>query len=159
MISVAQVEAALRPWLGARLSEALLPVMEEIAGLLNGYAPQHAAPDALSARLNSLLFRAVREETGGFMLAMLQDGSWIRIRVEDFETMADDLLLLVFERFPADSFHLLLLREYSMRQSSLAALRTLYTRFASLQTPKELETIASVARACHPAFRLRGWLE
>lgn len=159
MIAVAQVEIALQPWLGVRLSRALFPFMEEIAGLLNGYSAHRAPPDALFHQLDSLLFRAVREQTGGSMLAMLQDGSWIRIQVEDFATMADDLLLLVFQLFPVDSFHLLLLRDYSMRQSSLAALRVLYTRFAALQTPGELETIASVARACHPAFRLRGWLD
>ena len=71
----------------------------------------------------------------------------------------DDLMLLVFEKFPADQHHLLLLREYSLRKPSLSALRVLYTRFASLQTRQELDAIASVARSCHPAFRLRGWLD
>lgn len=159
MIAVAQVEIALQPWLGARLSRALAPCMEEIAGLLNSYSAHRAPPDALAHRLDSLLFCAVREQTGGSMLALLPDGGFVRIQVEDFATMADELLLLVFQQFPVDSFHLLLLRDYSLRQSSLSALRVLYTRFSALQTPGELETIASVARACHPAFRLRGWLD
>lgn len=158
MIAVAQVMIALRPWLGVRLSRALEPLMDEIACQLNAYSARQA-PDALSARLDSLLFCAVRDATRGAMLAQLPDGSFVRIRVEDFSVMADDLMLLLFSRFPVDSAHLLLLREYSLRRDSLAALRTLYTRFSPLQTEKELETIAAVARACHPAFRLRGWLE
>ncbi len=157
MIATAQVEIALQPWLGARLSGRLFLMMEEIACLLNGYSSRRP-PDALAARLDSLLFWAVREETRGSMLAQLEDGSWVRVRVEDFSVMADDLLLLVFQGFPVDGEHLLLLREYSMRCSSLAALRTLYTRFAPLQSREELAAIAGVARACHPRFRLRGWL-
>lgn len=158
MIAVAQVTIALRPWLGVRLSRMLEPLMGEIAYLLNAYHPSQP-PDEVSDRLDSLLFCAVREATRGTMLARLDDESWVRIRVEDFSVMADDLLLLVFMDFPVDSRHLLLLREYSLRRDSLAALRTLYTRFSPLQTAQELAAIASVARACHPAFRLRGWLD
>ena len=158
MIAVAQVTIALRPWLGIRLSRALEPLIDEIACLLNAYDPRRP-PGELSDRLDSLLFRAVREATRGTMLAQLEDESWVRIRVEDFSTMADDLMLLVFMDLPVDGRHLLFLREYSLRRDSLAALRALYTRFAPLQTAQELAAIASVARACHPAFRLQGWLD
>lgn len=158
MIAEAQVMIALQPWLGARLLETLSPVVRDITGRLNAYSSRNT-PDALQEALDSLLFFAVREATRGSMLIRLADESLVRIRVEDFFVMADDLMLLVFEELPVDQRHLLLLREYSMRKPSLAALRVLYTRFSSLQTPAELETISSVARACHPAFRLRGWLD
>ena len=158
MIAQAQVMIALQPWLGVRLSRALEPLMGEITGRLNVYSSRQA-PDALAEELDSLLFRAVRQATRGTMLTQLADESWVRIRVEDFSVMADDLLLLVFSEFPVDSRHLLLLREYSMRQASLSALRALYTRFAALQTPEELRTIASVVRSCYPAFRWREWLK
>ena len=157
MIAVAQVTIALRPWLGARLSRALEPMMDEIAGLLNAYSSRQL-PDELSARLDSLLFCAVRDATRGSMLAQLEDESWVRIRVEDFSMMADDLMGLVFASWPVDKSHLQLLREYSMRRSSLSALRALYTRYAALQTGPELRAIAAVARDCHPAFRWRDWL-
>lgn len=158
MIAVAQVTIALRPWLGIRLSRMLESLIDEIACLLNAYDPRRS-PGELNDRLDSLLFRAVREATQGTLLAQLEDESWVRIRVEDFSTMADDLMLLAFMDFPVDSHHLLVLREYSLQRDSLAALRALYTRFAPLQTAQELAAIASVARACHPAFRLRGWLD
>lgn len=132
--------------------------MEEMTYRLNAYSSRQA-PDDLNDDLDSLLFRSVREITRGSMLAQLDDDSFIRIQVEDFSTMADELMLLVFQKFPVDSRHLMLLREYSMRKSSLSALRVLYTRFASMQTHQELAAIASVARACHPPFRLRGWLD
>ena len=158
MIAEAQVRIALQPWLGAHLMAALSPEIRDITGRLNTYSSRKA-PDELQESLDSLLFFAVRDATRGSMLITLADESLIRIRVEDFFVMADDLMLLVFEKFPADQHHLLLLREYSMRKPSLSALRVLYTRFASLQTRQELDAIASVARSCHPAFRLRGWLD
>ncbi|MBQ2976545.1 MAG: hypothetical protein IJE17_03560 [Clostridia bacterium] len=158
MIAEAQVMIALQPWLGPGLLGLLSPVIRDITGRLNAYSSRRE-PDELQDALDSLLFFAVRDATRGSMLIQLPDETLIRIRVEDFSVMADDLMLLIFEKFPVDQRHLLLLREYSMRKPSLAALRVLYTRFASLQTCQELTAIASVARSCHPAFRLRGWLD
>ena len=158
MVAVAQVEIALHPWLGTPLSRALFPVMVKIAAKLNAYTGI-APPDELASWLDSTLFLAVRKATAGSMLAALPDGTAVRIRLEDFAVMADELLFLVFAAFPPDEHHYLLLREYSMHSSSLSALRALYTRFAAWQTDEELRAIAAVAKSCHPAFRLRGWLE
>ena len=158
MITVAQVMIALHPWLGTQLSRAIEPCMDEIAHRMNAYSPSQA-PDSLQDDLDSLLFCAVRDATRGRMLIQMEDGSLFRIQVDDFSTMADDLMELIFQRFPADQRHLILLQEYSMRRESLSALKILYTRFAALQSPRELEMIASVARACHAPFRLRGWLD
>lgn len=158
MVAVAQVEIALQPWLGARLSRELFPLMEWIAGKMNAYTGA-ASPDALAAGIDSALFQEVRRVTRGTMLAQLPDDTLVRIRVEDFAVMTDDLMYLLFSSFPADESHFRLLQDYSMRVSSLAALRALYTRFAAMQTPEELRVLAEVARKCHPAFRLRGWLD
>lgn len=157
MVAVSQVMVILRPWLGPGLSAAAEPLMEEIARRLNA----HSSPRplwALTDEMDSLLFRAVHEITRGSMLAQLEDGTWVRIRVGDFSVMADELLFPLFLDFPVDGAHLALLRDYSMKRDSLSALRALYTRFAPLQTPQELATIASVARSCYPPFRWRGWL-
>lgn len=157
MITAAQVDILLQPWLGPQLCEKLFPLVEEIAGRLRGYAGG-TPPDALAQWLDSALFQAVRAETNGKMLIPLPDGGLVRVRVDDFAVMADELMYLPFSTFPADQRHFLLLQEYSMRASSLSALRVLYTKFAALQSPEELETIAAVAKSCYPAFRLRGWL-
>ncbi len=157
MIAQAQVMVTLRPWLGAPLMQAVDGVIREIAGRLNGFSIHR--DDELARTLDSMLFQAVREATQGKMLIALEDGSFVRVRLEDFSAMADELMLLVFLEFPADSRHLLFLRQYSMEHASLSALRVLYTRFSALQTGEELAAIASVARACYPPFRWRDWLE
>ena len=158
MVSQAQVMIVLKPWLGGPLLEVLTPAVREIAGRLNGFSIWGNRDD-LAGELDSLLFRAVREATGGKMLIALEDGTWVRSRLEDFAAMADELMLLPFMELPADEKHLRYLRDYSMCNPSLSALRALYTRFAPLQTRDELSAIASVAKSCYPAFRWREWLK
>ena len=158
MVSQAQVMIALKPWLGGPLLEALTPTVGEIAGQLNGFS-LGGSQDGLAEALDSLLFCAVRQVTGGNMLIALDDGTWVRSRLEDFAAMADELMLLPFLELPMDQKHLQDLRDYSMHYPSLSALRALYTRFAPLQTGEELSAIASVAKSCYPAFRWREWLQ
>jgi len=157
MIAQAQVMVTLRPWLGAPLMQAVDGVIREIAGRLNGFSIHR--DDELAHTLDSMLFQAVREATQGKMLIALEDGSFVRVRLEDFSAMADELMLLVFQEFPADGRHLAYLQQYALKHSSLSALRMLYTRFQEFQTPQELEAIASVARSCYPPFRWRQWLD
>ena len=157
MVAQGQVMIVLMPWLGAPLLEALWPLAGDIAALLSGFSICRPEED-LAGKLDSMLFCAVRQQTRGSMLVQVEDGTLVRVRLEDFAAMADELMLLAFEELPVDSRHLICLRDYSMRHASLSALRALYTRFAPLQSPQELAAIASVARSCYPAFRWRGWL-
>ena len=158
MVSQAQVMIVLKPWLGGPLLEALTPTVGEIAGRLNGFS-FGGSRDGLAAELDSLLFRVVRQATGGRMLIALEDGTWVRVRLEDFAAMADELMLLPFLELPTDEKQLQSLRDYSMRYPSLSALRALYTRFAPLQTREELAAITSVVKSCYPPFRWREWLQ
>ena len=157
MIAKAQVIAALRPWLGGPLSAALEAQMEEITHWLNAWSPRQEQK-ALAEEIDSLLVRAVHEVTRGRMLLQLEDGSWVRIRLEEFAAMADDVLYPLLITLPVDAEHLLLLREFSMQHASLSALRVLYTRYAALHTPEELRAIASFTKKCYPPFRWREWL-
>ena len=158
MISQAQVRQVLTPWLGGPLLNALEPVTGDIAGRLNGFSI-HRGADDLAGELDSLLFRAVRGATEGSMLVQLPDESFVRVHVEDFAVMADELMLLPFRDFPTDGEHLQFLRDYSLRHASLSALRALYTRFGAQQSPKELAAIVSVVKSCYPPFRWREWLK
>ncbi len=157
MISQAQVRQLLTPWLGGPLLNALEPLTGDIAGRLNGFSIRRGA-DTLAGDLDSLLFRAVRSATEGTMLARLPDDTFVRVQVEDFAVMADELMYLCFRDFPNDGEHLQFLRDYSLRHASLSALRALYTRFGAQQTPKEMAAIVSVVKSCYPPFRWREWL-
>ncbi|MBQ9265101.1 MAG: hypothetical protein IJ189_12965 [Clostridia bacterium] len=158
MIAKSQVIVALRPWLGDGLSQAMDGPMDCITQWLNAWSPRQDLGE-LADQIDSLLFRSVREATRGHMLIQLEDGSWVRIRVEDFAAMADDVMEPLLNSFPVDADHLLLLRSFSMNHPSLSALKALSTRFAPLQTAEELAAIASVVKSCYPAFRWRAWLD
>lgn len=157
MIAQAQVIFTLRPWLGPYLTETLSPLMGDICGRLNAFSLKQEI-SRLADDLDRLLFNAVRVATRGTLLVLLEDDTWVRVRLEDFTVMADDLMLLVFLDFPVDETHFQALRDYSMHRASLSALRALYTRFDSLQTGQELRAIGGVIRSCYPAFRWRDWL-
>ena len=157
MVAQSQVMTVLRPWLGGALMEALPHLPAEIAGRLSGFSMERDEGRMVRI-LDSLLFRAVHKATGGSLLAQLDDGTFVRIRLEDFAEMADELMFLAFDDFPADSRHFLFLQDYSMRFSSLSALRALYPRFGSFQSAQELAAIASVAKSCYRPFRWQSWL-
>ena len=88
MIAQAQVIFTLRPCLGPYLTETLAPQMAEICGRLNAYSLKQEI-GRLADDLDRLLFNAVRVATRGSLLVLLDDESWVRVRLEDFTTMAD----------------------------------------------------------------------
>lgn len=158
MVALSEVIAALTPWLGSALLNALPGLCPDIQRRLSCFVPAQTDLKALAQGLDSLLYLSVRDATAGKMLICLPDGSYVRVHVSDFPMMADDLMYLLFSRFPLDAQHLMLLRDYSMRMESLSAIRVLYTRFSDYETPQELQALKRVAQACHPAFRWRQWL-
>lgn len=158
MIAFSQLAAVLQPWLGNELMGRMDEALKDIHVHLCGYSTRHDPQESLEW-IDRKLFMAIREATGGRFLLRLADDTWVRIRLDDIAAMADEVMFLLFDTFPADAFHLRFLQDFSMKQSSLAALRVLYTKMNGLQSQEELTAIARVIRACYPAFRWRMWLE
>lgn len=149
----------LRPWLGGHFIDGQERLVERISLRLSHFHPQRDNLQQIAQEIDSLLFMAVREETKGKMTLLLDQGQYMRIRVEDFATLADELLYLLMGTLPRDPNSFRLLSEYSMRSGSLSALRALYLDFQPFQTEDELRTLRRVITTCHPPFRWRGWLE
>lgn len=158
MITVSQVANTLSPWLGSKLLEQCREECDHVTHLLN-IPRERTALSALSQKIAVYLYGCVKRKTNGRMVVLPDGGYPVQMRGDDFSIIADDLLLLIFMDYPVDAEHLLLLQDFAMQQPSLSVLRALYTRFSSLQTSEELDAIAQIARGCHPAFRLRSWLD
>ena len=158
MIGKGQVMIALAPWLGEELSRALDGSLEQITHWLNAWTDRQDLGE-LRGRIDSLLFRSAREATQGRLLVRTPDGGWVRMRLEDFSTMADDVLYVLLSQLPVDQKHLVLLRDFSLHQESLAALKALYLRFAPLEGEEELAAMGAFVRKCYPPFRWQGWLQ
>lgn len=157
VISVSQIANILLPWTGTELLHLLQPDCEKMSALLNAFHNNQSLQE-LHEHLTLTLFGAVRRATKGSMIASPDSGYPVRMNTDDFSDIADDMLLPLMLSFPVDVKHFLLLKEFSMQQASLSALRALHTRFAPLQTQAELDTIAHIAKGSYPPFRLLGWL-
>ena len=97
--------------------------------------------------------------TFGKMVLRMDTQKLIRLRMDDFTTMSDELMYLLFHNFPKDRAHFLAVQEYSVKQSSLSALRALYMDFSGFQSEKELATLRRVITSCYDKYRWRFWLE
>lgn len=159
MTALEQTAATLRPWLGSAFVAAHAELMERISLKLTHFVPGRDSLHHSAVDIDSLLFMAVRNHTQGRMNLQMDNGQLIRLRLNDFALMADELLYLLMAGLPRDEQSFLLLREYSLRQGSLAALKALYLHYAPYQGEEEYRTVRRVITTCHPPFRWRGWLE
>ena len=157
MVREETVAAVLRPWLGAAFLDAC-DIRRNACEALNAFPIEEEDPAALYAQLSTLLFQQARSLTEGDMRVLLDDGRVIRIRVDDIDQMADELLYLALCRLPRNAWQYGRLRQYALSHESLSALRALYQQFAAFQTEDELALIARTVRSCYPAYRWQSWL-
>lgn len=157
MVQPEAAAALLQPWLGSLfLSQS--DVCARACGLLDAFDGAAGDFDALFHSLDTLLFHTVHDMTRGDMRVLLDDGRVMRVRVDDIAQMADEVLYLRLRTLTHSAYQCGRLRAYAMTHDSLSALRALYVDFAAFQTRDELDLIARTARACHPAYRWRAWL-
>jgi hypothetical protein len=156
--AIEQTAQVLRPWLGSDFVAAHASLMQRISLRLTQFIPSRDSLQTVAQDLDSLLFLAVRDQTSGRMLLRMDDGKYIRVRVADFTTMADELLYILMEHLPAVESNYRLISEYSMHAGSLSALRALYDRYQAFQSEEEYRTVIRIIKTCHPPFRWRGWL-
>ena len=159
MVTEQQVFHLLSPWLGSALLQVRPQIVKETHRRLNAFVSARDKAAELRDGLEGFLYSSVQSATEGDMRILLDSGSVVRMESGDFPMLADELLYLIFCQFPTDAHHLMLLRDFSLRENSLSAIRALYTRFADYETEEERQTLARVARESHPAFRWRTWLE
>ena len=159
MIELERVAQTLQPWLGDELVRRMPRVMTETQRRLSTFTVGRDDLIQLSHSLEGLIYTAVRKETNAAFLVTLPDGSCVRMETDDFAVIADELMWLLFEQFPIDARHLMLLRDYSVNVSSLSAIHALYERFREYETLDELKALRRIARGSYPAFRWQGWLE
>ena len=158
MIRLERVAETLRPWLGDELLLRMPRAMTEAQRRLSSFTPGRDDLGQLAHSLEGLMYTAVRKETDAAFLVTLPDGGRVRMEPDDFAVIADELMWLLFEQFPTDARHLMLIRDYSVRASSLSAIRALYERFREYETIDELKTLRRIARGSYPAYRWQSWL-
>lgn len=154
-----RVADCLRPFLGSIFVFDHPALMEKVAMLLFGFLPQRDNLPLVCQRLDNLLFMAVREQTNAKMMLEMDGGQLIRLKTTDFSLMADELMYLLFESLPQSPENQALIRDYSLRNQSLAALKALYLHYQGLQSPEETRLIKRIITTSHPSWRYRQWLD
>lgn len=158
MIAFAQTSDALRPWLGGDFLSRNAEVAERVTHKLNAFTINRDEVPQVAQWVNDLLFLSVRDFTRGKMVLQMDDDLFVRVRVSDFALMVDDVLYLLFHNMPREMPYFVLVRDYSVRQGSLSALRALYLDYHMFQTPEEWDTVRRVITSCHEPFRFRAWI-
>ena len=159
MIAPITVKRTLLPWLGEDFLKDRDALCERAAMMLFSFRGERDSLQNLALQVDNLLFMEVREQTAGRMALSMDSGQLIRLRMNDFTLMADELMYLLFEEMDRTPAHLALIREYSMRSGSLSALRALYLLYRKFQTEEELETLRRVITTCHEPWRFRHWID
>lgn len=159
MTALEQTAATLRPWLGSAFVAGHAELMQRISIRLTHFVPGRDSLQGLATAMDSLLFMAVRDQTGGRMVLQLDDGKLMRVKLNDFAMMADELLYILLAALPRTAASYATLNEHAIRQGSLAALKALHLHYEAFQSEDERKLNQRIIRTCHPPFRWRGWLD
>ena len=157
MISVLQVQMALRPVLGTSLVSD--PGFgRRVAAILQGWFPGRLSLEETAAQVEDALFNELYERLGPSMTLRAEDGSSHRIRMADLPDLADECMGVLFDSLRVTPAHYDLLHAYCMKSGSFAGLRTLYLHFQEQTPPGERKIIARILRDNYPAARWQSWL-
>lgn len=157
-VSTYSVKCVLRPYLGSEMVDGT-SIAEEAAHVLRSYTSYCDTLQELHDRLSNTLFDVMYNTLGPRMSVKLDDGEVRRVKMEELPVMADDLLGLYFDTLQVHVANYQLLKDYSLRASSLNAMRVLYLKFDEFQSWEEKALMARIIRDVYPKERYQAWLK
>lgn len=157
-VSLVDVCEALRPVLGSSLAEDRV-LCENLAAAMEYYQANNMSLEELNQQLTAILFDGLYDHLGENMTLRRDDGTLARIYLKDIPVVADDAMWALFKAMPIYSTTFQSLKDYSMRSSSLSAMRVLYENFDRFQTDEENELMVRIIRERYPAIRYESWLK
>ena len=159
MVDKETLRRLLTPWLGTAFLSGFDRGLGRLADALNACLQGAWDFEEASGLVGDRLLVAVRDATRARMVVLLDSGSAVRVRVDDFDRMADELLYEVFRRLPRSRESFERVNAYSFRHDSLSALRALYVDFAGYLSEDERRVLRRMIVGNHPAYRYRAWLD
>ena len=152
------ITAILEPWLGLEILQNT-DLVQSLYTEIDRFDSSKGDIEKLRKRLESLIFRKIHDKTDGNMRILLNNGTKIRIYLEDISDIADELIYPVLLNLPqtTEQYHRILL--FAMTHDSLSALRILYVHFDIFQTEEDMEAIARTIREGYRSCRWKSWLK
>ena len=99
MVAQERVMRLLQPWLGAAFLQRC-DLAHQAADTLNGCDIAQTPIALLAKDLDEMIFHTLRDMTFGDMRVLLDDGRTMRVRVDDVDAMADEVLYLKLQQLP-----------------------------------------------------------
>ena len=103
MVAQERVTRLLQPWLGAAFLQRC-DLAQQAADTLNGCDIAQTPIALLAKDLDEMIFHTLRDMTFGDMRVLLDDGRTMRVRVDDVDAMADEVLYLKLQQLPRIAF-------------------------------------------------------
>ena len=134
-----RIEDMLRETLGSELLSQCPELAYAVSRLVSRFGNQTDAPATLWRLIDSQIFNAAYDATGGTMLARLDGGKTARVSSAGLRDLSDRLLAVAYDEKGETPALRDALFDLS-RAGSLAAMRTLLARYALDETERELLT-------------------
>lgn len=137
---------------------ARMDLCDRIAILLSNYFYDTIPLDALYDKVEEQIFSSLYEMSGGTMTFRQADGRALRLRAAARAELCEDLMALVFARFPVCRAAYWDLNGYAMRHTSLPALKRLYLDFGEYATDMDRELIRRLIMENFDRAQYESWL-
>lgn len=157
-VSHAELEAALRPWLGS-LFLTSNPMLDSLTRLLQSYAPYKQTLEDLRDEVESFLITNISRYTRGSMLILSDQYKTVRLNAGNIRWLTDDVMGVLFDKLTPFSANFIKLNDYSLRVQSLSALRVLYLKYNSFYSPEELHMMTTFIKRTYLPEKYRDWLK
>lgn len=148
-VTMADVQRALSPYLGERFVQQTA-LCAHAAEALRQYRPGRMTLAELTEDVRRVIFGELYAVLGVEMLLELENGTRLRIRLEDVRTLADAAVGALLDTMPSAELPLSELRAHAMQHQSLAAMRQILRRYARQLHLQELELFRRILQENDP---------
>ena len=153
-----QIWETLVPHLGACFQKDS-PLMDRLVPILREYAPYRTPLRDLQRELYRCLWEELLPEGAQDVEIPLPDGGSRTLSEGELPDLTDDLMALVFDEMVPFEANFVKINDYSMQEYGIAALRTLYQRYASFYSPEEMDFLIQRIRSLYPPESYEQWLK
>lgn len=139
------IQKTFAPLLGPRFV-AMTQLCANAAAQLNRYDPARLPLSEVSKLVWDSIFGDLFDLLGERMLLQLENGTLLKIRLQDVDVLADEAMGALLRQIPPAEMPLDALRRHAMDSGSIAAIRLLMERYDRVLPLAEREVLERILR-------------
>lgn len=134
------------------------PLCHVLSQMMSGYQLAATSFPDMAKALEREIFRGLYSALGEKMTVIHPSGETRRIRMSQMEELADEVLGVWMDNLPVTAYSHGVIKEYAMTAGSVAAMRTLLTKYREFDPLEERALMIRLLRDGYPAHRTCSWL-